>query len=46
VKEDSALAAFLCRLDIDEEIPPRLYRAVAEILAFVYSLDERKRSSP
>ncbi len=53
VKEDPALARFLCRLarflcrlDVDEEIPAELYRAVAEILAFVYSLDERTRETP
>jgi flagellar biosynthesis protein len=45
VKEDSALVEFLYRLDVDQEIPVELYRAIAEILAFVYSLDERKRES-
>ena len=30
-------------VEIDQEIPPRLYHLVAEILAFVYSLDERRR---
>jgi flagellar biosynthesis protein len=43
VKEDPALVSLLCRLDIDEEIPPELFRAVAEILAFVYSTNERYR---
>jgi hypothetical protein len=37
------LAQILSRLDIDEQIPPELYKAVAEILAFVYSLNERYR---
>ena len=43
VKEDPELAQILSRLDIDEQIPPELYKAVAEILAFVYSLNERYR---
>lgn len=43
VKEDPALVAILCRLDLDEMIPPELFRAVAEILAFVYSTNERYR---
>jgi len=43
VKEDSALAEILSKLDINEQISPELYRAVAEILAFVYSLNERYR---
>jgi len=43
LKKDPALVQILSRLDIDEEIPPELYRAVAEILAFVYNLNERYR---
>jgi len=43
IKNDPALAQILSRLDIDEEIPPDLYRVVAEILAFVYSVNERFR---
>ena len=43
IKEDPALAQILSLLDIDEQIPSELYKAVAEILAFVYSLNERYR---
>ncbi len=43
IKEDPALVRILSRLDIDEQIPAELYRAVAEILSFVYSLNERYR---
>ncbi|MBW2632377.1 MAG: EscU/YscU/HrcU family type III secretion system export apparatus switch protein [Deltaproteobacteria bacterium] len=43
IKEDPALAQILSRLDINEQISPELYKAVAEILAFVYSLNERYR---
>ena len=46
VKEDPALAQILSRLDIDEQIPVELYRAVAEILSFVYLLNERYRGTP
>ncbi len=45
VREDAALAEVLSRLDPGEEIPPDTYRAVAEILAFLYRLD-RSQSSP
>lgn len=38
VQEDKDLVEFLSALDLYQEIPPELYRAVAEILAFVYSL--------
>lgn len=39
--QDRALAHALSKLDIGEEIPPELYRAVAEVLAFVYRMNER-----
>ncbi|MCX7982211.1 MAG: EscU/YscU/HrcU family type III secretion system export apparatus switch protein [Syntrophales bacterium] len=43
IKDDPALVEVLCRLDLDEYIPVELYRAVAEILAFIY-LAEKERS--
>lgn len=43
IKEDPALAQILSRLDIDEEISPELYKVVAEILTFVYSVNDRYR---
>ena len=42
VKEDKELVEILSVLDLYREIPPDLYKAVAEILAFVYSLKNRK----
>ncbi len=39
ITTDPALAQILAKLDLDEQIPVELYRAVAEILAFVYSLN-------
>jgi flagellar biosynthesis protein len=41
VTEDPDLAAALVQLDFYEEIPPELYKAVAEILAFAYGLNRR-----
>jgi len=41
VTEDPALAECLCRLPLDEEIPPELYLAVAEVLSFIFRMDER-----
>jgi flagellar biosynthetic protein FlhB len=42
--EDEALAQNLYRwVDIDQQIPAALYRAVAEILAHVYRLKGRMR---
>lgn len=39
VYKDPALVETLVQLDIGWEIPPELYQAVAEILAFIYKLD-------
>lgn len=38
--EDAALANALSTIPLGEEIPRELYLAVAEVLAFVYFLDE------
>jgi flagellar biosynthesis protein len=39
VKSDPALANALAALDLGQEIPEALYRAVAEALAWAYKLD-------
>jgi flagellar biosynthesis protein len=41
VRHDKKLLQILSRLDLEEEIPPEVYRAVAEILAFIYRLSSR-----
>lgn len=38
IHQDRALVDVLARLDLDTEIPPQLYRVVAEIIAFVFRL--------
>lgn len=38
IKDDPELVEVLSSLDLYQEIPPELYRAVAEILAFVYRI--------
>jgi flagellar biosynthesis protein len=48
ISEDPDLVGALIQLDFQEEIPPELYRAVAEILSFAYMLNRhmnRKRHS-
>ncbi|WP_422446824.1 EscU/YscU/HrcU family type III secretion system export apparatus switch protein [Thermoanaerobacterium sp. DL9XJH110] len=37
---DPELVEALVQVEIGQEIPPELYQAVAEILAFIYSLDK------
>lgn len=41
--EDQTLAALLARLETGTEIPPELYQAVAQVIAFVWSLDQDRR---
>jgi flagellar biosynthesis protein len=43
VREDAALAEALAGLDLGREIPEDLYVAVAEALAWAYSLDAKAR---
>ena len=41
--EDRDLVNLLAVLDIDTEIPPRLYQALAEVLAHIYRADRSMR---
>ncbi|HMM48014.1 MAG TPA: EscU/YscU/HrcU family type III secretion system export apparatus switch protein [Miltoncostaeaceae bacterium] len=41
VREDADLARALAALDIDQCIPPELYRVVAELLAWAYRMNQR-----
>lgn len=43
VRQDRNLVQVLSRLNLDQEIPPGVYKAVAEILAFVYRLSQPPR---
>jgi flagellar biosynthesis protein len=40
IHDDPDLVAVLAKLDLGTEIPDSLYRAVAEVLAFVYKLNK------
>ncbi len=42
VKDDPDLVEVLSKLDIEAEIPTGVYAVVAELLAFVYSLNRKK----
>jgi len=43
LREDPDLAQALAKLPLGEEIPGNLYKAVAEVLAFVYVVNGRVR---
>lgn len=40
VHESPELVALLTQVDLDEHIPPQLYMAVAELLAWLYRLEK------
>jgi flagellar biosynthesis protein len=44
VRQDAALAEALAGLELEREIPEDLYTAVAEALAWAYSLDLKARN--
>ncbi len=39
VHESRELVALLMQVDLDQRIPPELYRAVAELLAWLYPIE-------
>ncbi|WP_020468461.1 EscU/YscU/HrcU family type III secretion system export apparatus switch protein [Zavarzinella formosa] len=43
IREDKNLVQVLSLLNIDQEIPPQAYQAVAAILAFIYRLNQQKK---
>ena len=45
IQEDPALVQILSQLDFYQEIPPSIYLVVAEILAFIYSANQKYRAT-
>ena len=41
VHESKELVSLLMQVDLDQRIPPQLYRAVAELLVWVYRLEQK-----
>ena len=44
VHESKELVALLMDIDLDRQIPPALYRAIAELLAWLYHIEAAKRN--
>lgn len=42
VHESEELVGMLMQVELDEHIPPQLYMAVAELLAWIYRLEHRE----
>ena len=43
VQKNEPLVEALAQIELTREIPPELYQAVAEVLAFVHRLDEARK---
>ena len=46
IREDPDLVEILSQVDINKEIPPSVYKVVAELLAFVYKLNSKYQDFP
>ncbi|QQS35503.1 MAG: EscU/YscU/HrcU family type III secretion system export apparatus switch protein [Ignavibacteriales bacterium] len=44
IQQDEMLFESLYPLTVGDEVPVKVYRAVAEILAFVYKLEEKEKA--
>lgn len=42
IKEDEDLVEMLSKLDLGDEIPQNMYKAVAEVFAFIYKMANKK----
>lgn len=45
IKKDEDLVELLSQIDIDKEIPPNMYKAVAEIFSFIYKMSKKEPTS-
>ena len=41
IKKDQDVVEILARLNIGDEVPPELYEVIAEILSFIYNLENK-----
>lgn len=46
VHESRELVGLLMQVDLDREIPPAMYRAIAELLAWLYRLENGEAAGP
>lgn len=41
IREDELLFESLSRLEVSENVPPKLYQVIAELLAYVYKVEKK-----
>jgi len=42
IKKDEDLVQLLSKVELDSEVPPEMYKAVAEIFSFIYNITKNK----
>jgi len=43
IKKDEDLVEMLSKLEVDREVPPQMYKAIAEVFSFVYKITKEKK---
>lgn len=46
IRDDPDLVTVLAALELDREIPPELYKAIAEVFAFIYRINQTSKNLP
>ncbi len=41
IKKDEDLIELLSKVELDQEIPPEMYKAVAEVFSFIYKMSKK-----
>lgn len=44
IKKDEDLISMLSQIELNEEIPTELYKAVAEVFSFIYGIENEKKN--
>jgi len=42
LKKDEDLVELLSKVELDAEVPPEMYKAVAEVFSFLYSITKKR----
>ena len=42
LKKDENLVELLSKVELDAEVPPQMYKAVAELFSFLYNITKKK----
>ena len=43
IKKDEDMVELLSKIEINQEIPPNMYKAIAEVFSFIYQISNDKR---